>query len=455
MEPKSTSSGVLRRKPPSFRFYPYTSGSSFVKEGMKEEVVRLGVEFSVSVAELMFLSCDDIRTMLFTLLKLWKYVLPESSPVVGRLFLVILYIYSKDIKPKNNGVLYQNGEEGKSPQRNLIKTTLNDFVCGIIVLLRLVVSVLRVKDNCSFHDRLLSSAIAKYKQELKNLEDKLRPAKDVSEANGFARETIKSNIFQFWKSLFEAHMEITRETENRMRRELFRGIDGETWDVEIMSLPLLHPPYILGRDFIKQELKDEVVRRGVELSLYVAQSMFLLCDDIRSMLLFCFKLWRDAKRCVYPNSLVLERVVRVIHYVYFRYIEPKNGVYRNGGLSVHMRLAITTWENFKSVIISMNLLVLGFRQERRCACGPNFLSSMSSLEEQLKKVEEKLRCGKVVSEANGFLKEVIEPSFFGLWKSLFDTEANNVEATQTLRVIRYRILHDLFLPLHNEVAPPL
>uniref|UniRef100_M4EK79 Uncharacterized protein n=1 Tax=Brassica campestris TaxID=3711 RepID=M4EK79_BRACM len=406
MESKSTS-GVVRRKPPSFRFYPYTSGSASGKKDMKDEVIRLGVEFSVSVAESMFLLCDDIRTMLFISLTLWKYVLPEGNPVVERLFLLIHYIYSKDIKPKN-GVLYQNGE-GKSAQWNLIKTTWNDFVCGIIVLNRLVL-VLRVKD-CSYDDRLLLSAIAKYKQELKNLEGKLRSAKDVSEANGFARETIKSNIFPFWKSLFDEQ----------------------------------------GRNFAKQELKDEVVRLGVELSLYIAQAMFLLCDDIRSMLWLCYKLWRDAgRRYIYPNSLVLERVLRVIHYVYFKYIEPKNGVYRNGGLSVQIRLAIPTWENFDDVILSLNVLVLVLRQEGRCASGRNFMSSM---EEQLKKVEEKLRCGKVVSEANGFRREVIEPSFFGLWKSLFNKEANN-EATQTLKVIKNRILSDLFLPLHNEVAPP-
>ncbi|XP_048630904.1 uncharacterized protein LOC125604749 [Brassica napus] len=419
---------------------------------MKDEVIRLGVEFSVSVAESMFLLCDDIRTMLFISLTLWKYVLPEGNPVVERLFLLIHYIYSKDIKPKN-GVLYQNGE-GKSAQWNLIKTTWNDFVCGIIVLNRLVL-VLRVKD-CSYDDRLLLSAIAKYKQELKNLEGKLRSAKDVSEANGFARETIKSNIFPFWKSLFdeqgkeeiptlEENSGILTDvpTENEFLG-IYRGISE--------AIPRKHKIWLpRRRDFAKQELKDEVVRLGVELSLYIAQAMFLLCDDIRSMLWLCYKLWRDAgRRYIYPNSLVLERVLRVIHYVYFKYIEPKNGVYRNGGLSVQIRLAIPTWENFDDVILSLNVLVLVLRQEGRCASGRNFMSSM---EEQLKKVEEKLRCGKVVSEANGFRREVIEPSFFGLWKSLFNKETNN-EATQTLKVIKNRILHDLFQPLHNEVAPP-
>ncbi|CAN6859646.1 unnamed protein product [Brassica oleracea] len=78
MESKSTY-GVFRRKPPSFRFYPYASGSASRKKDMKDEVIRLGVEFSVSVAESMFLLCDDIRTMLFISLALWKYVLPERK----------------------------------------------------------------------------------------------------------------------------------------------------------------------------------------------------------------------------------------------------------------------------------------------------------------------------------------------------------------------------------------
>ncbi|KAJ4887686.1 hypothetical protein Rs2_27434 [Raphanus sativus] len=377
MESKSAS-GVVRRKSPSFRFYPYASGSAFGKKDMKDEVIRLGVELSVSVAESMYLLCDDIRTMLFISLALWKYVLPERSPVVERLFLVIHHIYSKDIKPKNGVLLYQKGE-GKSRQWDLIKTAWNDFVCGIIVLHRLV-CVLRVKEYCCYDDRLLLSAIGKYKQELKNLEDKLRSDRDVSEGNGFARETIKSNISHFWKSLFdeEGKEEIPREIKNRMLGEWLRPIDGETWDIEIKSLPL-HSPYILGRYFAKQELKDEVVRVGVELSLYVAQSMFLLCDDIRTVLWFCFKLWRDTKRYSYANSLVLERVLRVIHYVYFKYIEPMNGVYRNDGLSVQVRLS-GVLENFDDVILSLDVLVPVLRQEGRCACGRSFMFSM---EEQL------------------------------------------------------------------------
>lgn len=49
-----------------------------------------------------------------------------------------------------------------------------------------------------------------YNQELKKLEEKLRSAKEFSEANGFVREEIKSNILHLWKSLFEATPEVMK-----------------------------------------------------------------------------------------------------------------------------------------------------------------------------------------------------------------------------------------------------
>lgn len=76
---------------------------------------------------------------------------------------------------------------------------------------------------------------------------------------------------------------------------------------------------------------------------------------------------------------------------------------------------------------------------------------MSSIEEQLKQSKEKLRCGKAVSEANEIRREAIECNIFGLRKSLFDIEYN--EATQTLKSIKNGILHDLFVPQQNQVAP--
>ncbi|KAG2327035.1 hypothetical protein Bca52824_009763 [Brassica carinata] len=166
--------------------------------------------------------------------------------------------------------------------------------------------------------------------------------------------------------------------------------------MEIMVLPL-HSPYILGSDFAKQELKKVVVRLGVELSLYVVQSMFLLYDDTRTTLWFWYKLWRGARSLFCPNSFLLKRLICVIHYVYFKYIKPKNGVYH--------RLARPTLRNYKDIIVSLDILVRILRAaEVVFACGQDFTAS---IEEQLKQAELQLRCGKAVSEANGFRREVI------------------------------------------------
>ncbi|CAA7058998.1 unnamed protein product [Microthlaspi erraticum] len=68
----------------------------------------------------------------------------------------------------------------------------------------------------------------------------------------------------------------------------------------------------------KKEMKEEVVRLGVELSLRVAQAMFLLCDDTRKMLVFCARLFRD----VTLRNAVLDKLLLVMHYVYFENIKP-------------------------------------------------------------------------------------------------------------------------------------
>ena len=79
-----------------------------------------------------------------------------------------------------------------------------------------------------------------------------------------------------------------------------------------------------------KELREEIVQLGVDLSLFVAESMFLMCDNIHSMIHFCLKLWRDVKRDLKPCSPVVERLLRVIHYVYSENNKPKNGVYHTG-----------------------------------------------------------------------------------------------------------------------------
>lgn len=71
-------------------------------------------------------------------------------------------------------------------------------------------------------------------------------------------------------------------------------------------------------------MKEELVKLGVDLSVYVAESMFCLCDDIPTMLEFCFELWS----CVIADqNPVSERLLHAIHYVYSKHIKPNNGVY--------------------------------------------------------------------------------------------------------------------------------
>lgn len=116
----------------------------------------------------MFLLCDDIRTLLWFCYKLWRCIIPHWDPVSETLLRVIYHVYSKDIKPKN--AVYHDG--ANSVQFQLIKTTWKDFSDRIIVLHRLVKVITR--KDWSFDDRLLSSAIAKCKQVVKRVEDKLR-----------------------------------------------------------------------------------------------------------------------------------------------------------------------------------------------------------------------------------------------------------------------------------------
>uniref|UniRef100_A0A1J3E7D5 Uncharacterized protein n=1 Tax=Noccaea caerulescens TaxID=107243 RepID=A0A1J3E7D5_NOCCA len=182
------------------------------EEDMKEEVVRLGVELSLCLAKSMFLLCDDIHTMLWFCLKLWRGVIPYRNPVLERLLRVIHFVYTRDIKPK--GGVFHDG--GKSVQWELIRTSFKDFGHGIVILHRLEKLVRR--KGSSFDDRLLSSAIVKYKQQvLKKLQGKLE---DVSEANGFARETLESHIFDLWKSLFDEEEEEDKATCKVMRSRI-------------------------------------------------------------------------------------------------------------------------------------------------------------------------------------------------------------------------------------------
>ncbi|EFH67435.1 predicted protein [Arabidopsis lyrata subsp. lyrata] len=122
---------------------PYTKETDLTIERQKDEAIRLGVELSLFVAEAMFILSDDLRSML--------------------LFFPLVVKYAG----------YKNTNDG--PVR---ESSFGDVV-------------------------KLQTDFEHYNQELKKLEETLSSAKDVSEANGFAREAIKSNILHMWESLFE------------------------------------------------------------------------------------------------------------------------------------------------------------------------------------------------------------------------------------------------------------
>ncbi|ESQ28991.1 hypothetical protein EUTSA_v10024117mg [Eutrema salsugineum] len=165
--------------------------------------------------------------------------------------------------------------------------------------------------------------------------------------------------------------------------------------------------------------------------------MFLLCDDISCMLRFCFKLWKGVERDLKPDSPVGQRLLRVMHFVYSRSIKPKNGVHQIGERSLQWEMIR---ESFDTVIRDLHKLcfireINGLWVEGR--------ELTSRIEEALKKVEEKFRCAKDVSEANGFVREAIKSNIWDLWKSLFDKET---EEAWTQKVIRHEILCDMFQP---------
>ncbi|XP_010478928.1 PREDICTED: uncharacterized protein LOC104757836 isoform X2 [Camelina sativa] len=170
---------------PQSRYSPYTLGTT-EKKKQKEEVFRLGVELSLYVAEAMLLVSDDIRSLLlFGTQLIMKFTGEKDnnirSQVVERLIVVMLYVFETYIKPKNG--VYQ--ADGKSTQLELINACTQHFAYGVRNLERIVL----VFRNGGI---MPPSDLEDYNQELKKLEEKLRSCKDVSEANGFAREIIKS-----------------------------------------------------------------------------------------------------------------------------------------------------------------------------------------------------------------------------------------------------------------------
>ncbi|CAH2072450.1 unnamed protein product [Thlaspi arvense] len=407
-----------------------------VKEDMKEEVVRLGVELSLNVAQSMFLLCDDIRTMLWFCFKIRRdanMVATNGTHVMDRLLCVMQYVYTKYIKPKN-GAYRIDGNN--SVQWRLIWPTHLNFAHGFVFLDRLV-HVLQSGGTCG---REFTSPV---EQEVKKIVETLGCAKGDSEANGFAWDEMESDILDMWRSLYDTEAKEATPTQIDLFLPLYHELEKESRLTSIVLRPIR--PWAGSRTVSgKEDMKDEAVRLGVELSLHVAQSMFVLCDDIRTMLWFCFKLWRDANMGATNDTHVMDRLLCVMHYVYTKYIKPKYGVYQNdGNSSVQVGLIWLTHGNFAHGFVFLNRLVHVLRSGGTCD-----REFTSLVKEEVKKVEEKLGCAKSVSEANGFAWNDMESDILDIWKSLCDTEAK--EATPTLKTIKT----DLFLPIYNEAYPP-
>ena len=84
-----------------------------------------------------------------------------------------------------------------------------------------------------------------------------------------------------------------------------------------------YDPYAVVTENKVDHMKPGVVQLGVELSLCVAESMFLLCDDRKIMLLFCFMICRK------PDDPVTDRLIRVMHHVYTNEIVSKNRLHQD------------------------------------------------------------------------------------------------------------------------------
>ncbi|XP_019091523.1 PREDICTED: uncharacterized protein LOC104742044 [Camelina sativa] len=192
MESLSVTHRVVRnnKRLPQSRYSPYTKETNLTSyEKQKEEAVRLGVDLSLSVAEAMFLLSDDMRSMLLFCLWLLKYAGNKdiNAPVVGR--------------------------------------ELDRFVL-----------IIRKYRESSLGVVVKPSDFEHYNQELKKLEETLRSSKDISaEANGFAREAIKSNILYLWKSLFETSQPKVINPRTRIL-EMFRPLFKQPREDDCSSL---------------------------------------------------------------------------------------------------------------------------------------------------------------------------------------------------------------------------
>ena len=141
----------------------------------------------------------------------------------------------------------------------------------------------------------------------------------------------------------------------------------------------------------EKEQKEEAARLGVELSLFMAEAMFILSDDRRSMTYFCF--FTLFKTKMDRRGPAVRRLYRVIQLVYATYIKPKNLVYIDGGKSTQSKLMGTFRQDFVSAIRGLAHIVSTL--EIGCLVKPSVLEQYN---QELKKLEENLGSVKDVSQ---------------------------------------------------------
>nr|ABE65397.1 hypothetical protein At1g35365 [Arabidopsis thaliana] len=95
-----------------------------------------------------------------------------------------------------------------------------------------------------------------------------------------------------------------------------------------------------------EKQKEEAIRLGVELSLFMAEAMFILSDDLRSMLLLCPLIVKYAGFKYTNDGPVVGRLFCVMLHVFETYIKPKNGVYQVNGKSIQRELIGKCHQNF-------------------------------------------------------------------------------------------------------------
>ncbi|KAF2599775.1 hypothetical protein F2Q68_00011132 [Brassica cretica] len=149
-------------------------------------------------------------------------------------------------------------------------------------------------------------------------------------------------------------------------------------------------------DFPKQELKEEVVKLGIERLLYVNYA-----------------------------------------------IQPKDKAFENDDARwVQWKVIRTTMKDFAAGIRDLDRLVTILRGEGSYSDDREFTSR---IEEALKRIDDKLRCTKKNSEENGFAREMMESNILEFWRFLFDKKAKGAWKPRVMR--RIVSLTDLYKPL--------